>query len=117
MEQYIRHLPSGILTQALVPCSLSYIICINLSEVYSNYCYMSFDVAGGGATQLIMPYLYQAILNSNQPSFSAWRWAYFFPGGMQVACAALVLFGAQVHIEPKPLLSPRQHDLSCYIIW
>lgn len=53
-------------------------------------------VTGGGATQLIMPYLYEGILKTGQTEFAAWRWSYFFPGGMHVLCAALVLFCAVV---------------------
>ena len=56
--------------------------------------------AGGGATQIIMPYLYQGIVDQGQPSFSAWRWAYFFPGGMHILCALLVLFFAIVRPLP-----------------
>ncbi len=50
---------------------------------------------GGGAIQLIIPQIYDSLLK-HYPSFVAWRWAFFFPGTLHVAVAALVLFAATV---------------------
>ncbi|KAG1663217.1 hypothetical protein FOA52_011310 [Chlamydomonas sp. UWO 241] len=38
--------------------------------------------AGGGATQIIMPAIYQAIRGGGVPAFEAWRWAFMVPGGI-----------------------------------
>lgn len=45
---------------------------------------------GGGATQLIMPYLFKGISNT-APQYQAWRWAFFVPGAMHVIIAAMIL--------------------------
>ena len=51
--------------------------------------------AGGGVTNLVMPRIYERILE-HQPSFIAWRWAYFVPGAMHITLATLVILFAQV---------------------
>jgi NNP family nitrate/nitrite transporter-like MFS transporter len=48
---------------------------------------------GGGATQIIMPYLTTAIAH-NVPEFEAWRWAFFVPGACHVIIAFLVMVAA-----------------------
>jgi NNP family nitrate/nitrite transporter-like MFS transporter len=48
---------------------------------------------GGGATQIIMPYLTTAIAH-NVPEFEAWRWAFFVPGACHVLIAFLVMCAA-----------------------
>ena len=57
---------------------------------------------GGGATQIIMPYLTTAIA-TKVPEFVAWRWAFFVPGAMHVIVAFLIMFVATV----GPPLAPK----------
>lgn len=53
-----------------------------------------FGNMGGGATQIIMPYLTTAIQDSGVPEFEAWRWAFFVPGACHVLIAFLVMVAA-----------------------
>lgn len=50
---------------------------------------------GGGATQIIMPYLTIA-LGHKRPLFQAWRIAFFFPAIAHIVMAVLILFFGQV---------------------
>ncbi|RLM48520.1 hypothetical protein C2845_PMPSC055898 [Panicum miliaceum] len=46
---------------------------------------------GGGAVQLLMPLVYQAILKAGSTPFTAWRLAFFIPALMQSCSAIAVL--------------------------
>lgn len=50
---------------------------------------------GGGVTQIVMPYLTEGI-SHHVPQFQAWRYAFFFPGCMQILWALMILSFGQV---------------------
>ncbi|THF98915.1 hypothetical protein TEA_022122 [Camellia sinensis var. sinensis] len=50
---------------------------------------------GGGATQIIMPYVFSIILDMGAVRFTAWRIAFFIPSLMQTTSAFSIFFLAQ----------------------
>lgn len=50
---------------------------------------------GGGATQIIMPYVFSIILDMGAVRFTAWRIAFFIPALMQTTSAFSIFFLAQ----------------------
>lgn len=52
-------------------------------------------LAGGGVTQIVMPYMTEGIAK-HVPEFEAWRWAFFLPGGLFILITFLVLILGQV---------------------
>ena len=67
--------------------------------------------AGGGATQIIMPYLTRAIAK-HVPEFEAWRWAFFVPGAMHLLVALFVMLLATVSLSLPPEVSLPPHASS-----
>ncbi|PNH10816.1 High affinity nitrate transporter 2.5 [Tetrabaena socialis] len=55
---------------------------------------------GGGATQFIMPLLYEGIKHT-APGFQAWRWAFFIPGGIYILNAVSTLMWGIDHPSGK----------------
>ncbi len=51
--------------------------------------------AGGGVTQIVMPYMTEGIAK-HVPEFEAWRWAFFLPGGLFIIITFLILILGQV---------------------
>lgn len=59
--------------------------------------------AGGGVTQIVMPYITVGIANS-QPESLAWRYAFLVPACCHVVIAILILTLAQARMHGSSLL-------------
>ena len=51
--------------------------------------------AGGGVTQIVMPYMTEGIAK-HVPEYEAWRWAFFLPGCLFIIITFLILTLGQV---------------------
>lgn len=71
--------------------------------------------AGGGATQLVMPYLFAAI-NIAQPDFIAWRVAFFIPAWCQILIGLAVLAWGQDLPDGENTL-PGLHQISKGVVY
>ena len=58
-----------------------------------------YGFVGGGAAQIVMPYLTLAIAHRH-PLFHSWRYAFFVPASAHIIMAMLVLFFGQVCLNP-----------------
>lgn len=66
---------------------------------------MGARLAGGGITQIVMPYITVGIAQ-HQPETLAWRYAFLVPACCHVVIAVLILTLAQAclpHVEPRML--------------
>lgn len=75
---------------------------------------MLLPAAGGGVTQIVMPYLTEGIAH-HVPTFQAWRYAFFFPGCLQIIWALMILFFGQVRLLPYMLCTAFRICLSVSI--
>ena len=82
---------------------------------------------GGGATAIIMPAIAAGIAQSGVHMFTAWRWAFFVPGGIFLIMGAISLaFGVvseggwKLCFKTKrlkaSLLASSGHDAGCITI-
>jgi len=46
---------------------------------------------GGGLVQIVIPAIYVALMSGGVPSFSAWRWTFFVPGGFYILAGLATL--------------------------
>ena len=62
-------------------------------------------LAGGGAAQIVMPYLTLAI-GHNLPLFQSWRLAFMIPAAAHIIMAMLILFFGQVLLSTHTRFRP-----------
>jgi hypothetical protein len=74
---------------------------ISLFPSRHNISLFLFTCAGGGVTQIVMPYMTEGIAK-HVPEFEAWRWAFFLPGGLYICITFLIFMFGQVKIQPCP---------------
>lgn len=68
--------------------------------------------AGGGVTQIVMPYMTQGIAKY-VPEFEAWRWAFFLPGFLFIFITCAILILGQVRGLCSGLCSGAVSVLAC----
>ncbi|CAL5220962.1 g3068 [Coccomyxa viridis] len=92
--------PVGYIIERLfIGCSLAaFVVCQFWSSIMfsptvvglSNAVAGGWGNAGGGVTQIVMPYMTEGIAK-HVPEYEAWRWAFFLPGCLYIVITFLIL--------------------------
>lgn len=91
----------------------SYVACRS-APLISCTADMSLAVIGGGVTQLVMPNLADGIAKHTY-TFRAWRWAFFFPGCLQIIWGLAILAFSQVCCKQDQRCRPMLHLPDCAV--
>ncbi|CAL8471937.1 g11479 [Coccomyxa elongata] len=99
----VRNAAGYIVERIFIGCSLaSFVVCQFWSSIMfspnvvgmANAIAGGWGNAGGGVTQIVMPYMTEGIAK-HVPEFEAWRWAFFLPGGLFCIITLLILVFGQ----------------------